>query len=53
MEHFYRLLREGAPRADALREARLAHPDPWFPGAFSCQGDPGRLPAVLLPRRGR
>lgn len=57
MEHFYRPLREGAPRADALREARLAarerHPNPWFRSTFTCQGDPGPFPAVLLPWRGR
>jgi CHAT domain-containing protein len=33
--------------ADALRQAQLAmkrqHPDPYFWGAFICQGDPGPL----------
>ncbi len=37
----------GEGRADALRNAQLAlrqkYPDPYFWGAFICQGDPGPL----------
>jgi len=47
MEDFYRRLLAGRGRADALREAQLAmkdkHPDPFYGGAFICQGDPGPL----------
>ena len=48
MAEFYRRLLDGRPRADALRDAQLAlkaeHEDPYFWGAFICQGDPGPLP---------
>jgi CHAT domain-containing protein/tetratricopeptide (TPR) repeat protein len=49
MEDFYQRILSGQPRADALRAAQLAlrsrYPDPFFWGAFVCQGDPGPLPA--------
>jgi len=48
MEDFYRRILEGQPRAEALRQAQLAmkakYPDPYYWGAFICQGDPGPLP---------
>jgi CHAT domain-containing protein/tetratricopeptide (TPR) repeat protein len=48
MEAFYRGVLEGQPRADALRAAQRAmkesKPDPFYWGAFICQGDPGPLP---------
>ena len=48
MAEFYRRLLDGVPRADALRDAQLAlraeHADPFFWGAFICQGDPAPLP---------
>ena len=48
MEDFYRRILSGEGRADALRDAQLAlrqkYPDPYFWGAFICQGDPGPLP---------
>jgi CHAT domain-containing protein len=54
MEDFYRLLLRGAPRAEALRKAQLAmknkYPDPFYWGAFICQGDPRRLREHELPR---
>jgi CHAT domain-containing protein/tetratricopeptide (TPR) repeat protein len=44
---FYRRLLRGEPRAEALRQAQLAmrkkHPDPFYWGAFICQGAPGPL----------
>jgi CHAT domain-containing protein len=47
MEDFYRRILAGQPRADALRQAQLAlrakHPDPFYWGAFICQGEPGPL----------
>jgi CHAT domain-containing protein/tetratricopeptide (TPR) repeat protein len=49
MEDFYQRILNGQPRADALRDAQLAlrrkYPDPFFWGAFICQGNPGPLPA--------
>jgi tetratricopeptide (TPR) repeat protein len=46
--NFYRLLLAGEGRAEALRQAQLAmkekHPDPYFWGAFICQGNPGVMP---------
>jgi CHAT domain-containing protein len=49
MVEFYRRLRTGAGRADALRAAQLqvreSHPDVFFWGAFICLGDPGPLGA--------
>jgi CHAT domain-containing protein len=48
MVDFYRRILVGRPRADALREAQLAmkaeYPDPYYWGAFICQGNPGPLP---------
>jgi CHAT domain-containing protein len=47
MKHYYQLLLAGRGRAQALREAQLAmmvrYPDPYYWGAFICQGDPGPL----------
>jgi CHAT domain-containing protein len=48
MVDFYCRIMAGQPRADALREAKLAikarYPAPFYWGAFICQGDPGPLP---------
>jgi CHAT domain-containing protein/tetratricopeptide (TPR) repeat protein len=48
MEDFYSRLLAGEGRAEALRQAQLAmkakYPDPFYWGAFICQGDPGPLP---------
>ena len=47
MVDFYRRILDGEGRAEALRLAQLAvrarHPDPYYWGAFICQGDPGPL----------
>jgi hypothetical protein len=47
MEDFYRRILAGEGRADALRAAQLAmkanYPDPYYWGAFICQGDPSPL----------
>jgi len=47
MEDFYTRLLSGEGKADALRNAQLTlrrkYPDPFFWGAFICQGDPGPL----------
>jgi hypothetical protein len=47
MEEFYRRILAGQSRADALREAQLSlksrYPDPFYWGAFICQGDPAPL----------
>lgn len=47
MIDFYCRILNGQPRADALREAQLTikerNPDPYYWGAFICQGDPGPL----------
>jgi CHAT domain-containing protein len=47
MEDFYRRLLAGEGRAEALRQAQLAlkakYPEPFYWGAFICQGDPGPL----------
>lgn len=47
MKAFYGHLKEGLPRAEALRQAQLdvaeTYPPPRFWGAFICQGDPGPL----------
>jgi CHAT domain-containing protein len=51
MEDFYRRILAGQPRAEALCEAQLEmkkkYPDPFFWGAFICQGNPGPLPAQV------
>jgi len=48
MEDFYRRILAGGPRAEALRQAQLEmkkrYPDPFYWGAFICQGDPSPLP---------
>jgi tetratricopeptide (TPR) repeat protein/CHAT domain-containing protein len=55
MEDFYRSLRAGGPRAEALREAQLTmkakYPDPFYWGAFICQGDPHQLRAQAVTNR--
>jgi CHAT domain-containing protein len=47
MEDFYGRLLAGEGRAEALRQAQLAmkakYPDPFYWGAFICQGDPAPL----------
>ena len=52
MESFYRRTLAGEPRAEALRQAQLEmkkkYPDPFYWGAFICQGDPGPLPLPAL-----
>ncbi len=50
MEDFYGRLLAGRGCAEALREAQLAmkakYPDPFYWGAFICQGDPSPLSTV-------
>jgi hypothetical protein len=47
MVDFYQRLMAGEGRAEALRQAQLAmkakYPDPFYWGAFICQGDPSPL----------
>jgi CHAT domain-containing protein/tetratricopeptide (TPR) repeat protein len=47
MVDFYKRMLSGKPRAEALRESQLAmkekYPDPYYWGAFICQGNPGPL----------
>ena len=47
MVNFYKHLLSGKPRAEALREAQLQmkekYPNPYYWGAFICQGNPGPL----------
>jgi CHAT domain-containing protein len=47
MEDFYHRLLAGEGRADALWQAQLAltvkYPEPYYWGAFICQGDPSPL----------
>jgi CHAT domain-containing protein len=47
MERFYANLADGQPRGDALRQARLElksrYVEPFYWGAFVCQGDPRHL----------
>ena len=53
MEEFYNRLLDGAARAEALRQAQLAlkakYPNPYFWGAFICQGDPSPIEAFKQP----
>jgi tetratricopeptide (TPR) repeat protein len=50
MEDFYGRLLAGEGRAEALRQAQLAmkakYPEPFYWGAFICQGDPSPLSRV-------
>jgi CHAT domain-containing protein len=50
MVDFYKRLLSGKPRAEALREAQLAmkekYPDPYYWGAFICQGNPGQMSSL-------
>jgi hypothetical protein len=52
MEDFYRRILQGEGRVAALRAAQLAmkekYPDPYYWGAFICQGEPGPLPLPAL-----
>jgi CHAT domain-containing protein/tetratricopeptide (TPR) repeat protein len=52
MIDFYEHLLSGKGRAEALREAQLAmkekYPDPYYWGAFICQGNPGHLSNLNL-----
>jgi CHAT domain-containing protein len=47
MVDFYKKLSSGKGRAEALREAQLAikekYPNPYYWGAFICQGNPGPM----------
>jgi CHAT domain-containing protein len=47
MIDFYHRMMSGTSRAEALRQAQLAvkekYPNPYFWGAFICQGNPGPL----------
>jgi CHAT domain len=55
MVDFYRRVLQGEPRAEVLRQARLALrddcPDPYYWGAFVCLGDPRPL-STVAPRIG-
>jgi CHAT domain-containing protein len=57
MEDFYRRVLSGEGRAEALHAAQLAlrsrYPDPYYRGAFICQGDPAplRVPVAAPPGR--
>jgi CHAT domain-containing protein len=52
MVDFYKRLLSGKGRAEALREAQLAmkekYPDPYYWGAFICQGNLGPLSDELI-----
>lgn len=54
MDTFYQRIIAGESRSEALRSAQLAikakHSDPFYWGAFICQGDFGPLPNVTQPR---
>jgi hypothetical protein len=47
MEDFYGRILRGEGRAETLRQAQLQlkrkYPDPFYWGAFICQGEPGPL----------
>ena len=51
MVDFYRRVLEGQPRAEALRQAQLSmktkYPNPYYWGAFICQGDPHAMPSAI------
>jgi hypothetical protein len=51
MVDFYNRLLTGESRVEALRQAQLAmkkkHHDPWYWGAFICQGDRSPLSYVV------
>jgi CHAT domain-containing protein len=51
MTLFYEDLLQGKPRIEALREAQLQmrtrHPQPFYWGAFICQGEAGPLRASV------
>jgi CHAT domain-containing protein len=57
MEDFYGRLLAGEGRAEALRQAQLTlkakYSDPYYWGAFICQGDPSPLSPVGHPERDR
>jgi hypothetical protein len=57
MEDFYGRLLAGQGRAEALRQAQLTmkakYPDPFYWGAFICQGDPSPLRPVQPGTAGR
>jgi tetratricopeptide (TPR) repeat protein len=52
MVDFHRRLKAGSDRAQALRAAQLAlrerRPDPFYWGAFVCEGNPGPMPAEVV-----
>ena len=54
MEGFYHRLLAGEGRAESLRQAQLGlkakYPDPYYWGAFICQGDPSPLESFPTPR---
>jgi CHAT domain-containing protein len=54
MVDFYQRMLDGKPRAEALRDAQLImkkkYSNPFYWGAFICQGDPEGLPSLLLER---
>lgn len=54
MGDFYSRILAGQGRADALRDAQLAlkskYPNPFYWGAFICQGNPGPLPPPVDPK---
>jgi len=51
MEEFYRRIKTGEPRAEALRAAQLdmksRNPDPFFWAGFICQGEPGPMYEIV------
>jgi CHAT domain-containing protein len=57
MTEFYRLLLADVPRAEALRQSQRRlkgrHPDPFYWGAFICQGDPGPVRLAVPDPAGR
>jgi CHAT domain-containing protein/Tfp pilus assembly protein PilF len=53
MQSFYRLLRSGVPKAEALRQAqrstRERYPQPYYWAGLAMVGDPGAAPSVARP----